>query len=263
MNKFTKHLMLPSLMTLLCQAPLFCEEESAPSNIETSEEHISVRSRDMESSKRENMQTRRAQERETEESEDSVAAQAILKRASAKLSESSFKLAPREMIRPQFSLTNFTFPVNCHCLTSVADNNRSIELEDGSHWEVSATDAHLIWNWRREDSLVITPNYNWFSNYDYYITNKSNHTFVKANLYVGPLAFGPYSHWIVNIDYSTGHICLENQMIWCINPQDSYLFKDWAINDHVILGVYDSWFSPYDHILINVNMDNHVRGKQY
>jgi hypothetical protein len=137
-------------------------------------------------------------------------------------------------------------------------------MEDGSHWEVSAFDSYVLTHWRREDSLVITPNYNWLCSYDYYITNKSNNnTFVKANLYIGPLAFGPFSHWIVDIDYFGGHVYLENQMVWCVDPQDTPILKSWAINDHIIFGLYDSWFSSYDHILINVNMDDHVRVKQY
>ena len=77
-------------------------------------------------------------------------------------------------------------------------------------------------------------------------------------MYVGPLAFGPYSHWITDIDYFGGHVYLENQMVWCVNASDNYVLSDWAVNDHVIFGLYDSWLTPYDHILINVNMDDHL-----
>lgn len=267
MNKLSKKLILPSLATLmLFNAQLFSDEETAE-NTETSiEEHVSVRSREMDPLKRELMQNRRAQEREEEETEVKDEALQILRKASYKFANnnsSSFMLAPREMARPNYSFATYKFPINCHWLTSVADNSRSIELEDGSHWEVSSSDAYVLRNWRREDSLVITPNYSWFSSYDYYITNKSNNTYVKANLSIGPLSYGKFSHWIVDIDFFGGHIFLENQMIWCFNIQDSYIVKDWALNDHVIIGTYDSWLSPYDHILINVNMDDHARVKQY
>jgi hypothetical protein len=140
-------------------------------------------------------------------------------------------------------------------------DNRYIDLEDGSRWEVS--DSDVLRSWRREHSVVITPNYSWLSSWNYYITNKTNNTKVKANLKDGPLAFGPYSHWIVDVDYYGGHVYLENQMIWCVNPDDSSVLRGWSPNDHVIFGLYDSWFSPYDRILINVNMDNHIRVKQY
>ncbi|MBS0604239.1 MAG: hypothetical protein JSS60_04285 [Verrucomicrobia bacterium] len=262
----SKKLILPSLATLLLFNGHLIAEETTEEKTEASiDGHVSVRSREMDPAKRERMQNLRAQQRDDEESDGKADAQHALRRARNKMttSGSQFMLAPRHMARPQLTLAAYAFPINCHWLTSIADNNRSLELEDGSHWEVSPSDAYILRNWRREDSLVITPNYSWLSGYDYFITNKSTNSYVKANLYVGPVAFGPYSHWIVDIDYFGGHVFLENQMIWCINPQDSYVLKDWAVNDHVIFGLYDSWFSPYDHILINVNMDDHIRVKQY
>lgn len=177
--------------------------------------------------------------------------------------ENQWMLASPRTELPSFTRVAHSYPINCHWLTSISDNNRSIELEDGSHWEISSSDAYTVRNWRREDSLVITPNYSWLSSYNYYITNKTTNTWVKANLYVGPLAHGPFSHWIVDIDYHGGHVYLENQMVWCVNPQDFGMLKEWSVNDHIIFGLYDSWFSPFDHILINVDMDNHIRVKQY
>ena len=183
-------------------------------------------------------------------------------------SSRQFMLAPREtMTRPQFSLVGFPYSVACHGLANILDNGRftEIEMEDGSHWEVSAFDAYILRNWRRHDTLIISPNYSWCSSYDYFITNKdNNNSYVKANLFGnGPIAFGPHSHWIVSVDRLGGHVYLENQTVWCINPQDSYVLNGWAENDHIIFGLYDAWFSSYDHILINVNMDNHARAKQY
>jgi hypothetical protein len=267
-DMFSKKLILPSLASLLLfNAHLLGEETTAAKEEAVSEEHVSVRSRELDPSKRELMQGLRTKQREEEEAESKPShEQQTIRRASNKLANSSsqFMLAPRETTtRPQFSFTAYSFPINCHWLVSIADTSRSLELEDGSHWEVSSSDAYILRNWRREDSLIITPNYSWLCSYDYYITNKTNNTYVKANLYVGPLAFGPHSHWIVDIDYFGGHVYLENQMVWCINPQDNYVLKDWAVNDHVIFGLYDSWFSSYDHILINVNMDDHLRVKQY
>lgn len=155
------------------------------------------------------------------------------------------------------------FPINCHWLISIGDSYRTIELEDGSHWDIASVDNHTLRNWRRDDSLSITPNGSWLSAYDYYITNKTNNSYVKANLRVGPLAHGAYSHWVVGIDHLGGHVQLENGMVWCVDPQDGYLLKEWVIDDHIVLGQYDSWFSPFNHILINVSMDNFIHVKQY
>jgi hypothetical protein len=262
---FPKKLVLPSLASLLLfNAHLLGEETTAKSEEVLIEGHVSVRSRESDPSKREQLQDLRAKQREEEDNGSQM--RQMMLRASNKLADSSsqFVLAPREsMTQSPFFLTSNVFPINCHRLLSIADTGRTLEMEDGSHWEVSASDSYILRNWRREDSLVITPNYSWLSSYDYYITNKSNGTFLKANLYVGPVAFGPFSHWIVDIDYFGGHVYLENQIVWCVNPQDNYVLKDWAVNDHIIFGLYDSWFSSYDHILINVNMDDHIRVKQY
>lgn len=267
----SKKLILSSLTTLLvCNAHLFADESAQDEITQDTTEnsiggHVSVRSREMDNNKRQQMQRLRANQDENEDENDKAEAQKALRNASNKLSSSQneFMFAPRKMTKPQIEKAAYSFPINCHWLTSIADTCRSLELEDGSHWEISPTDAYILRSWRREDSLVITPNYSWLSSYDYYITNKSSNTYVKANLYVGPVAFGAYSHWIVDIDHFGGHVYLENQMIWCINPQDSYLLKDWAVNDHIIYGLNDSWFTPFNHILINVNMDNHIRVKQY
>ncbi len=267
----SKKLILSSLTSLLvCNAHLIADEsaqdEITQENSEISiDGHVSVRSREMDSNKRQQMQRLRAKQDETEDDNGKTDAQRALRNASNKLasSQSEFMFAPRGMTNLQIQKAAYSFPINCHWLMSIADTGRSFEIEDGSHWEVSPADAYILRSWRREDSLVITPNYSWLSSYDYYITNKSSNSYVKANLYVGPTAFGAYSHWIVAIDYLGGHVHLENQMIWCVNPQDSYLLKDWAVNDHIIFGLNDSWFTPFNHILINVNMDNHIRVKQY
>lgn len=263
-----KKFLLPALATLLFFNGYLTADEITQENTEASiEGHIPVRSREMDPEKREQMQRSRTTQND-EEINDQAETKLPIKNASHQISSSKneFMFAPREMTKPEFTLAAYgayAFPINCHWLTSIADSSRSFELEDGSHWEVSPSDTYILRNWRREDSLIITPNSSWLSQYDYYVTNKSNNTYVKANLFVGPMAYGPYSHWIVDIDYFGGHVYLENQMVWCVSPQDNYLLKDWAVNDHIIFGLYDSWFSPFDHILINVNMDNHVHVKQY
>ena len=176
-----------------------------------------------------------------------------------------FVLAPCEMVRPQLCDNIVSLPINCHWVTSFADNDLSFEIEDGSHWSISPSDVPILRTWKRGDSIVITPNVGWFRNsYDYSITHRRDKTSVNADLFITPLAFGSYSHWIVDIDYYGGHVYLENHMVWCVDPQDSYKMKAWAINDHIVLGLYHSWFSSYDHILINASLEaEYIRVKQY
>ena len=256
-----------SLLTLLSGLSLISaslsanDTDTAQESFPSIEEHVSVRSRPIDEEKREVMNRLRSIEREQEEKQDS--SPSLYRRANLKTNaeQSQFRFAPRIAEKLQFQLASY--PTNCHWLTSISDTGKTIEMEDGSHWEVVGADQYILNFWRRSDSLVVTPNYNWFSSGDYYITNKSNNTYVRANLYIGPMAFGQYSHWIVGIDHVTGHVTLENGVTWCIASKDSYVFREWAVNDHIILGVYDAWFNSFDHILINVNMDTHVRAKQY
>jgi hypothetical protein len=261
-----KHILSPLAILLFFNSSLIAVEEAAQESVEAPMDgHVSVRSRELDPAKRERMQSLRAKQNEDEETTDQTDAQQNIRKANNEMTFSTgqFMLAPQHIVSPQLMLASYAFPINSHWLTSIADNSRTIELEDGSHWEVAPSDYWTLNNWGLNDALVITPNYNFFSSYDYYITNKRTNSFVSANMYVGPLAFGPFSHWIVDVDYFGGHVYLENQMVWCVNPQDSYLLKDWAVNDHIIFGLYNSWFSPFDHILINVNMDNHIRARQY
>ncbi|MBS0652846.1 MAG: hypothetical protein JSR39_04875 [Verrucomicrobia bacterium] len=235
--------------------------DSTQENVPSMEEHVSVRSRPLDEEKREVMNRQRAIEREQDDAQDDLSS--LYRRANlmTNSNQSQFRFAPRIAEKAQFQLA--AYPTNCHWLTSISDTGRTIEMEDGSHWEIVTADQYVLNFWRRSDSLVVTPNYNWFSTGDYYITNKSNNTYVRANLYIGPMAFGQYSHWIVAIDHVSGHVTLENGVTWCIASKDAYIFREWEVNDHIILGVYDAWFNSFDHILINVNMDSHVRAKQY
>ncbi|MBS0621207.1 MAG: hypothetical protein JSS61_07115 [Verrucomicrobia bacterium] len=228
------------VLLLVLQLSLHAEEEMIL------EEHVVVGEREMDLDQRDALQNKRS-EQESDRPE--------------------FTFAPRALQEPKFSLTRSYYynpnSLSTHWLIGICDSNRAIELEDGSHWEISPFDAHLIYTWRIHDLLVVSPNYSWFSSFDYYITNRSNNSCVKANLSVGPLLHSTYSHWIVEIDYLSGHVFLEDHSIWCVHPTDASLLIDWSVNDHMIIGEGNGCYSSYDQILINANMDNYARVKQY
>jgi hypothetical protein len=150
-----------------------------------------------------------------------------------------------------------------HWINTISAYGDTIEIEDGSWWKISSSDSYTALSWRPGDQVSITPNSGWFSSYTYCLTNRNTGSYVKANLNVGPVAYGANSHWINSIDYLTGHVFLENGTCWCISNNDSYIFREWAPNDCIIIGLNDSWFTSYDHILINVNMNTFLRAKQY
>lgn len=264
MSNFPKHFFFSSIATVCFLSSSFATEEPVSDPIQKpSEERIQVRSKEINQTKLETSKRRRARENGIEIPEVQESSYPFQKAKNILASNAQWMLSPLNEALPECRLAYAYLPVDSHWYTNVATNWGSFEIEDGSRWEISPSDQHILYNWRRDDILVITPNSSWFSPYDYYVTNATNNTYVKANLLEGPIAFGPYSHWVVDIDYVGGHIFLDNQMVWCIDPKDGYLLSEWSINDHVIFGANDSLFSKYNFILINVNMEEHLRAKQY
>lgn len=156
-----------------------------------------------------------------------------------------------------------------HWLTAVTILNNdqyTLELEDGSVWKVSSYDGVKAINWRANDPLTITQNNRWFSQHEYRIINKSNGTSVEATLYLGPVEFGEFSRFIVGIDYARGEILLNDSTQWEISYLDSQIFEDWALNDYIIIGTNSNtsiWDSGSDVLLLNVNLNNACRAKQF
>ena len=156
-----------------------------------------------------------------------------------------------------------------HCLVAVTvlDNDKyTLELEDGSVWKISSYDGVKALNWRNNDPLTITQNNRWFARHDYRIINKSNGTSVEANLFLGPVELGPYSRVIIGIDPNRKEILLSDNPHSEIPHLDASIFKDWALNDYLIIGTNSNtsiWDSGSDVLLINVNMNNSARAKQF
>lgn len=150
-------------------------------------------------------------------------------------------------------------PKYYHWTNSIINFGDSIELEDGSQWSIAPTHAYKATGWRIYDPIIITPNHSWFSSYTYCITNQATGSYVEANFYLSPIPFGPYTHWVVALDKYAGHVFLEDGSSWKVSHDDWRLFEQWLINDFIIIGYNDVWFSSYDHILINVNAEHHIR----
>jgi hypothetical protein len=275
MMKFVRNPRLLTSLTcaLLCSGALFAEVPNEEPQEKPREEHVSVGSRPMDPEKIKMIEAqalKRAYESDETQTPPTSEFQLDLKKTKYQVSgQPEFQLASAKVTNSLFSLVNF--PLSCHWLTSRSPDFRHVQIEDGSTWEIAAGDYSIINSWRTDDPLFITPNNSWFGfvSHRYYISNRVNNTYVKANLVDGPLAFGPYSNWVTGIDPVQGHIFLQNQSVWCVDPQDLYILSDrrnnteWAPNDHVIVVLHDNRYSPYDHILINVNMNNQVRVKAY
>lgn len=163
---------------------------------------------------------------------------------------------------PQASTHYTTHQGAFHSPMSISPLGDIIELEDGSYWAVASSDTFKTFNWLTSDLLVITPNHSWFSNYMFCITNQNTGVSVKANLSLGPIYNGLFTHWIVAINYYTQEICLEDGSVWHLSGFDSSIFNKWLLNDTVIIGVNDGFLSSSKpNILINVNTLTYTRAK--
>ncbi|CCB86894.1 MULTISPECIES: hypothetical protein [Parachlamydia] len=138
----------------------------------------------------------------------------------------------------------------------------TVELSDGSIWSVQASDRYKTFNWLTSDQIIIRPNHNWLSIYQYNLVNLNTKKTVAANLSLGPIYNGVNTHWIVAIDYVNYQVCLEDGTVWKMKKSDRIAFNKWIVNDTVIIGVNDGYFSSKSspNILINVNVLNNARG---
>jgi len=145
-----------------------------------------------------------------------------------------------------------------HFLASYSLFDNTLELEDGSYWQVRSGDMYKVLSWALNDDLTITPNYTLYAG-QYLISNPTTGQSVAADLVIGPVDLGPNTHWVIAIDRWLGRVYLENGTSWDVRGLDQGLLSDWAINDTVILGDgANEWFGRHDSILINVNMDHYV-----
>jgi hypothetical protein len=150
-----------------------------------------------------------------------------------------------------------------HSLAAVSAFGESLELEDGSVWKVSIYDAPKVAMWGSQEPVLITQNTSWFSNYQYCLVNQITGDVLEANLFLGPLKDGPYTRYIVSIDATRGELVLNDHTRWSVSSYDLSAFHDWMLYDTVILGHNSSWDSSSQGLLINVNMNQAVRAKQF
>jgi hypothetical protein len=155
------------------------------------------------------------------------------------------------------------FPLGMHCLLSVSAAGYSLDIEDGSRWQISPTDAPKLASWGSQDPLIITQNHNWFSNYNYRIINHATGSTLYANLANGPIKNGPYTHYIQSVNSCTGEIVLNDLTSWQVSFLDQASIYDWYINDAVIIGYNSGWDTDCQGLLINVTKKDHVRAAQF
>jgi len=151
-----------------------------------------------------------------------------------------------------------------HYPVSVSAFGDTVEIEDGSIWQVSSSDKSKTLNWMTSDVLVITQNTAWFSSYDYVIVNVSTGVDVKVNMLLGPYYNGAFTHWASAIDYSGRKLYLEDGSIWEVGGTwASYqdVLDTWLPNDTILIGLNGDSSPTTPNILINVNTNTWVKAK--
>lgn len=148
-------------------------------------------------------------------------------------------------------------PEHFHRVSAVAPSSDYIEIEDGSHWRINPSEGYKLAHWKFNDKVIITANRAPFSRFNYLLSNQTNGYSVSANIHVG--SSGKSAHSLKAVNYQKRQLVLENGAIFDIAYTDMSQFLDWKVGDSVVLATNDCIWSAHEYILINANMNRHVR----
>jgi hypothetical protein len=131
-------------------------------------------------------------------------------------------------------------------------DGETLTMNDETVWAIANNSMSTVASWAPNSPIVITPS-NWYSQYDYYITNVLTHESATAKLSQGP--FVKYSIFIEQIDWNGGFIYLTNGTRWTIAPSNRV--RPWQAGQAVLIGLNTKWLSR-GYILVNINEDNYL-----
>jgi hypothetical protein len=150
-----------------------------------------------------------------------------------------------------------------HFIKGINHEQYVIITEDGAQWRIRGLcHPFLFYYWLINDPITIQPSTKYFD-YPYQLKNERTGGRLSVELIVGPELYSPYAICITEYNMDAKKVCLSNNSSWMIADADMAIFQDWQTNDQIIIGSSNSWFSSYDAILINPQMNNFVRAKTY
>ena len=147
-------------------------------------------------------------------------------------------------------------------------NLDTLQLDDGSEWKVDGNDLHRLHYWQAGHSMTITADRGWIDAVNsrkpflYRLINQSRRSEVSANLFLGSSKYLPAYAEVGAISKGALQTYLTNGSGWTISSDDIELFDQWQTGHTIIVGIYDRWFTSYDYILINVDLNHYVRANQ-
>ena len=160
------------------------------------------------------------------------------------------------------------FENDTHNIVGVSALGDYIVLEDGSQWKIKPGYNDEAYLWKELDPILLITNdfflSSWFSNYKYKLVNARTNTFIEVQLQLGPILDNPNTLFVVGLNPITYEVLLSDDSCWRVDPAQYYIFNKWLINDVVIVGKTKlGWRnSPYENILLNVNMYKNVRSQR-
>jgi hypothetical protein len=156
-----------------------------------------------------------------------------------------------------------------HLLTAKPPFLESVELEDHSIWTVAPIDVHILAYWDKNDALVLyySPasywTYFWYGDFNYYLYNLTQNSYVRVNFKSHPCDYQDSSCWIISLDKFSNRLFMNDGTAWKIHPDDEALFLTWSINDFIIYGKNGIPLSSYPDLLINVRRKHHIRAVKF
>ena len=154
-----------------------------------------------------------------------------------------------------------------HFIKGINYQTNVIITEEGAHWKIASGqyNASILSYWLVNDSVTIKPNYDYsnYSNEPYEIKSQISGQRRPVELLVGPELYSAHTLWITGYNMCGKKVYVSNASCWRVADADMGIFRDWQPHAQIIIGSSNSWFSSYDAILINPQMNNFVRAKTY
>lgn len=150
-------------------------------------------------------------------------------------------------------------PSSIHSITKLSQSEESIELDDGSVWEVSLYDGRKASYWQSGQAVSLTQNTKWFSSYYYRLIDCNTGSYIEINLRQAT----DKTPTISEVELSRNSLILSDRTHWKIIPEDSATLSNWTLQDPILIGD-NCENSEWENILINAKKPTQfIRAHQF
>ncbi|MGR3973978.1 MAG: hypothetical protein QRY72_05380 [Candidatus Rhabdochlamydia sp.] len=159
-----------------------------------------------------------------------------------------------------FTFTHYVkFPGVFHKIHHINLDDRVVDLEDGSRWNISKTT--LVKGWEKSKNLMITQNHSNFSTSRYALVNADLKLAVPASLIREPAPAHGVAY-VKSVDRVNDIVTLSDGRNWIVHSSDRGTLSKITEHDRIIVGANtgeNREKSPY--ILINTSNNHYVRAQ--